>query len=82
MDGHRTTFRSMRNLLFSIRIRLAILEEPLRTFARAEELQADTSIRLDLTTSAYYGVTQRDEQSHARAFWKWFEDKRVELPPE
>jgi hypothetical protein len=22
------------------------------------------------------------EQSDASAFWKWFEDKRVELPPE
>lgn len=53
MDGHRTTLRSMRHLLFSIRIRLAILEEPLRTFARAEELQDDTSIGLDLTTTAY-----------------------------
>ncbi len=25
---------------------------------------------------------KRDEQNDARAFWKWFEDKREELPPE
>jgi hypothetical protein len=52
----------------------------------ASENQNLPSQRLPTLLSVTIEEHRRDsgllEPSGARAFWKWFEDKRVELPPE